>query len=64
MDLFPSGVVVFPARFRLPRQVGAGSVPVQALEEEQVDGRDRVEDAVAPAAPQGPTDSEGAEGFS
>jgi hypothetical protein len=35
--------------------VNTGGVPVQGLEEEQVDGRDRVEDAVAPAAAQGPT---------
>jgi hypothetical protein len=36
--------------------VGTGGIAVQDLEEEQVDGRNRVEDAVAPTAPQGPTE--------
>ena len=41
---------------REARQVGTGGVAVQDLEDEQVDGRDRVEDPVAPAAAQGPAE--------
>jgi hypothetical protein len=45
------------------RQVGAGGVAVEDLQQQQVDGRDGIEEAFAPAVPQGAAQLPKGQGF-